>query len=220
MDCNNCNAVLPISQLRDYVAPVTMVCRRMARRVLNGMYGIVLTAGTAELESGTYHPPAAREVLKAIATKRSWMAAGGKGMPDERRAAILVLKDFQTGRLLYCHPPPGLSEDMRGHFINETYRRARIIGANSTGGAGTIAAGQQIRSITDGVDPMDNVVDAAPSRTQMRKKKGRKGYRDPDPYGTQTPGGLGIGAKKAGAKVAGRKHEKKSRGKKNKYAGY
>lgn len=33
-----------------------------------------------------------------------------KGVPNSRRVALLVLKDFVNGRLLYRKPPPGISD--------------------------------------------------------------------------------------------------------------
>ncbi len=35
----------------------------------------------------------------------------GQGNPDEARAARYILKDYVNAKLLYCHPPPGISED-------------------------------------------------------------------------------------------------------------
>lgn len=35
----------------------------------------------------------------------------GQGNPDEARAARVILKDYVNAKLLYCHPPPGISED-------------------------------------------------------------------------------------------------------------
>lgn len=35
----------------------------------------------------------------------------GQGNPDEARAARFVLKDYVDARLLFCHPPPGISGD-------------------------------------------------------------------------------------------------------------
>jgi large subunit GTPase 1 len=34
----------------------------------------------------------------------------GQGNPDEARAARYILKDFVNAKILYCHPPPGISE--------------------------------------------------------------------------------------------------------------
>lgn len=34
------------------------------------------------------------------------------GQPDNARAARYVLKDFMNGRLLYCHAPPNVEQDI------------------------------------------------------------------------------------------------------------
>jgi large subunit GTPase 1 len=34
----------------------------------------------------------------------------GQGNPDEARSARYILKDYVNGKLLFCHPPPGISE--------------------------------------------------------------------------------------------------------------
>ena len=36
-------------------------------------------------------------------------ARSGQGNPDEARAARYILKDYVNAKLLYCHPPPGVS---------------------------------------------------------------------------------------------------------------
>lgn len=33
-----------------------------------------------------------------------------RGQPDQSRSARYVLKDYVTGRLLYCHAPPGYNQ--------------------------------------------------------------------------------------------------------------
>lgn len=35
----------------------------------------------------------------------------GQGNPDEARAARYILKDYVNGKLLFCHPPPGTSDE-------------------------------------------------------------------------------------------------------------
>lgn len=51
----------------------------------------------------------------------------GQGNPDEARAARYILKDYVDGKLLYCHPPPGVSE---AEFNRPTHENAalRLIG--------------------------------------------------------------------------------------------
>lgn len=49
---------------------------------------------------------------------RGFTKAGPVGNPDDARAARILLKDFVNGKVLYCHPPPGISgEDFNsGHY--------------------------------------------------------------------------------------------------------
>jgi large subunit GTPase 1 len=44
----------------------------------------------------------------------------GQGNPDEARSARYVLKDYVNGKILFCHPPPGISDaafNQRTHEI-------------------------------------------------------------------------------------------------------
>ena len=43
----------------------------------------------------------------------------GQGNPDEARAARYILKDYVNGKLLFCHPPPGTSEES---FNEQTHK--------------------------------------------------------------------------------------------------
>jgi large subunit GTPase 1 len=51
----------------------------------------------------------------------------GQGNPDEARAARYILKDYVDGELLYCHPPPGVSESEFNRPTNEK-AALRLIG--------------------------------------------------------------------------------------------
>jgi large subunit GTPase 1 len=42
---------------------------------------------------------------------RGYTKAGHQGNPDDARAARILLKDFVNGKILYCHPPPGVSPE-------------------------------------------------------------------------------------------------------------
>lgn len=43
----------------------------------------------------------------------------GQGNPDEARAARYILKDYVNGKLLFCHPPPGTSEELFNERTHE-----------------------------------------------------------------------------------------------------
>lgn len=47
----------------------------------------------------------------------------GQGNPDEARAARYILKDYVNGKLLFCHPPPGIS----GASFNEPTHRNTLV---------------------------------------------------------------------------------------------
>ncbi|XP_032081214.1 large subunit GTPase 1 homolog isoform X2 [Thamnophis elegans] len=98
-----CSGILPIDQLRDHVSPVTLVCQRIPRPVLEATYGISILRPREDEDPD--RPPTPEELLSALGCMRGFMT--DHGQPDQPRSARLVLKDFVTGKLLYCHPPPG-----------------------------------------------------------------------------------------------------------------
>lgn len=43
-----------------------------------------------------------------------------RGQPDQSRSARYVLKDYVTGKLLYCHAPPGYNQEEFHTFSSRT----------------------------------------------------------------------------------------------------
>ncbi|EJD03696.1 P-loop containing nucleoside triphosphate hydrolase protein [Fomitiporia mediterranea MF3/22] len=103
-----CDGVLPIDQLREYTAPTTLVVKRIPKAILEATYG--LTIRTRTHEDGGDGKVSAEDLLTTYAVARGF-ARAGMGNPDEARAARYILKDYVNAKLLYCHPPPGVSED-------------------------------------------------------------------------------------------------------------
>lgn len=99
-----CNGVLPIDQLREYTGPAGLVARRIPKHYLEAIYGIHIPI--RPLEEGGTGVPTAGELLRAYARARGFQTQG-LGQPDESRAARYILKDYVSGKLLYCEPPPG-----------------------------------------------------------------------------------------------------------------
>lgn len=109
-----CNGVLPIDQLRDYVSPTQLVCRRIPRHYLEAVYGINILV--VPIEDGGTGVPKSAELLESYARARGFMRTGG-GDPDVSRAARVILKDYVNGKLLYCEAPPGFEGDFNaGRF--------------------------------------------------------------------------------------------------------
>lgn len=101
------SGILPVDHMRDFVPPVTLVCQNICRDELEATYGILLPRPTEHED--TARCPTAYELLTAYATLRGFMTH--KGIPDYQRAARYILKDFVTGKLLHCEPPPGVDTD-------------------------------------------------------------------------------------------------------------
>ncbi|KAF9976178.1 hypothetical protein BGZ73_009032 [Actinomortierella ambigua] len=120
-----CNGVLPIDQLREYTGSVGLVSKRIPKEVLEAIYGIKI-AVLSEEEGGT-GVPTAEEFLIAYAVARGFTKAG-QGNPDESRAARYILKDYVNGKLLWCKPPPSLSEDEAAQFNKEQHQIERFQG--------------------------------------------------------------------------------------------
>jgi large subunit GTPase 1 len=99
-----CNGILPIDQLREFTGPAGLVTKRIPQHFLEALYGIKIV--TRPLEEGGTGIPTAEEMLMAYAKARGFTRTG-QGQPDESRAARYVLKDYVSGKILFCMPPPG-----------------------------------------------------------------------------------------------------------------
>jgi len=98
-----CNGILPIDQLREFSGPAGLVAQRIPQSFFEALYGVKVN--TKPLEEGGTGIPTAEEILIAYAVARGFTKTG-QGQPDESRAARYVLKDYVSGKLLFCQPPP------------------------------------------------------------------------------------------------------------------
>jgi large subunit GTPase 1 len=237
--------VLPINQLRDFIGPCQLVCQRFPRIVLRKYYGVDLKVTSEEMityqaqirntkmsdesadgagfaAAALLEPPlTAYSLLGEIAVDRGWMTKFRGG--DESRAGRLVLHQYVSGALLYCHPPPRsmVTNDVRQAFLHDMFggvcrlkgssvlqevedgmggmtvkERERGHGQSEVLGANRGATG----AISLDMDDMDSFHDflvdgegakptqPAPSRRKKKRGHRKKGYREKDPYGTQTGG--------------------------------
>ncbi|XP_020386560.2 large subunit GTPase 1 homolog [Rhincodon typus] len=99
-----CSGILPIDQMRDHVPPVSLVCQHIPRHILEATYGINIIHPREDEDSN--RQPTSEELLTAYGYMRGFMTSHGQ--PDQPRAARYILKDYVTGKLLYCHSPPGI----------------------------------------------------------------------------------------------------------------
>ncbi|XP_068262437.1 large subunit GTPase 1 homolog isoform X2 [Nyctibius grandis] len=99
-----CSGILPIDQMRDHVPPISLVCQHIPRNILEATYGINIIRPREDEDPD--RKPTAEELLTAYGYMRGFMTAHGQ--PDQPRSARYVLKDYVSGKLLYCHPPPSV----------------------------------------------------------------------------------------------------------------
>ena len=145
-----CNGILPIDQLREYTGPAGLVAQRIPKPFLERVYGLKIPI--RPLEEGGTGVATASEILHAYAKARGFSTTG-HGVPDESRAARYVLKDYVSGKLLYCHPPPHDPEINGSEFNRELYDFAHLPAKRQ---AWLIAHGDEasteLESETSGVD--------------------------------------------------------------------
>ena len=113
-----CNGILPIDQLREFTGPAGLVAQRIPQSFYEALYGIKVHK--RPLEEGGTGIPTAEEILIAYAVARGFTKTG-QGQPDESRAARYVLKDYVSGKLLFCHPPPNDPPVDAREFNRELY---------------------------------------------------------------------------------------------------
>ncbi|NXY49657.1 LSG1 GTPase, partial [Ceuthmochares aereus] len=102
-----CSGILPIDQMRDHFPSLAYVCQHIPRNILEATYGINIIRPREDEDPD--RKPTAEELLTAYGYMRGFMTAHGQ--PDQPRSARYVLKDYVNGKLLYCHPPPGIDPD-------------------------------------------------------------------------------------------------------------
>lgn len=118
-----CNGILPIDQIREYIGPTGLVAQRIPQPFYEAIYGVKVNI--RPLEEGGTGIPTASEMLSSYAKARGF-ATTGLGQPDEARAARYVLKDYVSGKLLFCHPPPAEPPINPQSFNAELYSFANL----------------------------------------------------------------------------------------------
>jgi len=158
-----CNGILPIDQLREYTGPAALVAQRIPQPFLEGIYGIRIR--TKALEEGGTGVPTGEELLVAYARARGFTKTG-QGQPDESRAARYVLKDYVSGKLLYCEPPPGETD---GHEFNRELYGSINLPERRRLALAAAADSISVPEDDDGVSMADTELSQLPVGPQTRK---------------------------------------------------
>lgn len=239
--------VYPIAQMRDWKPVVDLLCQRIPREVLNAQYSIKIPLPTADAiyeakqlqgnDDIRIPPPTAEEFLTTFCEARSILAASS-GVPDYQRAARMIIMEYATGKLLYCHSPPSFDG---GSFQKETLLlslqktkklREKFLEASDMKASENDDDSQDFKAgdldiedddmllellggtSADADKKNDGQTNAGVSRRQKKwGKKGRKG-RNKDPYGCHsTPDQMLGGANEGSTGVlvkGGKKHQRKN----------
>jgi large subunit GTPase 1 len=97
-----CDGVLPIDTVKDYVAPVQVICQRIPRQVFEFMYKVSLSQKNDVDESTSL----ADRLLNVVARRKGYMTDHDK--PNRSKIAKELLKLYVDGVFVFAHPPPGL----------------------------------------------------------------------------------------------------------------
>jgi large subunit GTPase 1 len=98
------NGIIPIDTLREFQSPVSIIIGKIPRKILEWFYKIELP----DIYSAT-------QFLQILALKRGFLT--GRSLPDEAKTAKMILKDYNSGRLLYCNLRPDFDETIHGSVI-------------------------------------------------------------------------------------------------------
>ncbi|KAG1692911.1 hypothetical protein DVH05_024198 [Phytophthora capsici] len=188
-----CCGVLPLSQLRDHISPCQLLCHRIPKRVFERTYGIKIPVSKTAKETD---PVGIYPLLESYARNRGYTTTG-KGGPDTSRGARDILRHYVNGRLLYCHPPPDVS-DPTIFDIHELAKAQFPDVAESAVPEST--EDEDKEEDTQTTEPnaeeeldFDTTVEDKRAVSKRLKKHGRKGRkgRDKNPYeDSDLPGGM------------------------------
>ena len=98
------NGIYPIDTLSDIYNPIQIIINLIPSKILSNFYKITLP----DIYS-------AKQFLQIIAKKRGFYT--GNGLPEEAKTAKLILRDYTSGKLLYCHLRPDYTEEKFGKIL-------------------------------------------------------------------------------------------------------
>ncbi len=95
------NGIYPIDTISEIYNPIQIIINLIPSKILSDFYKVNLP----DIYS-------AKQFLQIIAKKRGFYT--GNGLPEEAKTAKLVLRDYTSGKLLFCHLRPDFSEEKYG----------------------------------------------------------------------------------------------------------
>lgn len=108
------NGVMPIDHIRDFQEAVSIILQHVPREQLERSYKIKLD----EFYSVS-------QFLEAIAIHKGYYT--GRNLPDMFKVSKLLLKDFITGKLLYCFKRPDYDESKHGSLKSNELKGCDVV---------------------------------------------------------------------------------------------
>lgn len=104
--------ILPIDTMRDYIGPLQLVLSRIGKDVLETQYKIELPPRDSSMYTVS-------TFCQLYAAKRGWFS--GRNLPNEFLAAKALIKEYTTGKLLFCETRPDYDAEVHGVIIQSGF---------------------------------------------------------------------------------------------------
>lgn len=107
-----CNGVLPLISLAEFLAPMKFLLSKVPVDLIVRMYKLPVESKNLDDESKEAdYIKKARELLQIYAGTKGYLT-GGSGIPDESKAARLVINDFITGKMMHFTVPKNFEKEI------------------------------------------------------------------------------------------------------------
>ena len=169
--------ILPIDHLTDYTPSIELLLSRIPYSFVLKHYGIMESCVSAARKADRKNP--ALQILSAFGLMRGFMKPGG--IPDQFKAAKIILRDYVQGKLLFCQAPP-TSEQEEYFSLNvdeSAVRDDEDMALEESFPELQLQSGVHVRGKI-GSQPLVKGKKGAISK--KRKEKARRIYKDVDPY--------------------------------------
>mmetsp|Transcript_34737 Transcript_34737/g.77988 ORF Transcript_34737/g.77988 Transcript_34737/m.77988 type:complete len:568 (-) Transcript_34737:74-1777(-) len=107
------NGVVPLDEVRDFMPAVLIALQKLGPPRVLERFGLPSVAAQASMRSKEVTTEIVHAVLSAIASHRQHFLA--HGVADESKAARRLLRDYVTGAIPYCEPPPSRGQKATDH---------------------------------------------------------------------------------------------------------
>ena len=111
------HGILSIDHLTAYFPPMDLILQNIPLAYIQNHYGIMASCVHKAKKSDLKNT--SNQILSAFGQMRGYMKPGG--VPDQAKAARVILKDYVQGKLCFCHAPPGVKqEEFCNMYVEDT----------------------------------------------------------------------------------------------------